>query len=49
MLLNFESNIYTQQITSLLSVKYLWNFTCKDSDIQCLRYIINLVVQAALT
>jgi hypothetical protein len=49
MLSNFESKAYTQQIASPLFAKHSWSFTCKDGDIRCLRHIINLAVQAALT
>src|ERR1700726_2360622 len=48
MLANFESKVYTQRIASF-SVKHSWSFKVKDGDIRCLRHIINLAVQAALT
>jgi len=48
MLLNFESEAYTQRMASK-SVEHPWSFTRKDGDIRCIGHIINLAVQAALT
>jgi hypothetical protein len=49
MLLSLEDKAKTQRKASPSSVHHPWSFTHKDSDIRCLRHIINLAVQAALT
>jgi len=49
MLNNFEAEAYNQQMSTQDQLEQPWNFTRKEGDVRCIRHIINLAVQAALT